>query len=162
LRDEERFRRKLDALAFDELRHHGGRMETGTSLSIRFAPHRGALRMEVSGPGTFANTLAYWAAITNAVQEHKPFGVLLIDTTTGELSATEWKTLVRAMVGKGLESTRIAHVKPRGLQRVEYCEFYAREAGFIARVFTNEVEADLWLRYGESAFDSGDDSSGKR
>jgi len=45
---------------------------------------------------------------------------------------------------------RIAHVKPQGLQRVEYCELFAREAGLTARVFTEESVADLWLRHGLS------------
>ena len=54
-----------------------------------------------------------------------------------------------SMVGKGLESVRIAHVKPHGLQRIDHCELFAREAGLEARVFTDETEADLWLRYGE-------------
>ena len=44
---------------------------------------------------------------------------------------------------------RVAHVKPIGLQNIEYCEIHAREAGLDARVFTNEMEASLWLRYGE-------------
>jgi hypothetical protein len=53
------------------------------------------------------------------------------------------------MRGLGLETVRIAHVKPHGLQLIEHCEIYANEAGFDSRVFTDESQADLWLRYGE-------------
>lgn len=122
-----------------------------TSIGTRMAPHRAGLRVEVTGPGTYANTVAYWKTILAAVRAHLPQGLLLIDRTTGApLAAEEWKRLVETMTGSGLESVRIAHVKPNGLQRIEYCELYAREAGFTARVFTDEGEADLWLRYGVS------------
>jgi len=57
--------------------------------------------------------------------------------------------------GKGLENVRIAHVKPHGLQQIEYCELHAREVGFVARVFTREIEAELWLRYGAATLAAG-------
>lgn len=124
-------------------------MDFDDALVVRTSRNRGVLRVQVSGPGTYANTLAYWNSILDAVQQQTPQALLLIDTTSGEaLSAQEWKALVDAMVGKGLEAVRIAHVKPHGLQQIEYCELYAREAGFTARVFVDEAQADLWLRYG--------------
>jgi hypothetical protein len=127
-------------------------MQPDDSLIIQTSQHRAGLRVEVSGPGTYANTLAYWATIANAVRERAPGGLLLIDRTSGEpLTAEQWKALVETMTGSGLENVRIAHVKPRGLERIEYCELYAREAGFSARVFTEESVADLWLRHGLSA-----------
>ena len=33
-------------------------------------------------------------------------------------------------------------------QRVEVAEILARERGFNVRVFSNETDADLWLRHG--------------
>jgi len=127
-------------------------MDLDDSLVIRTERNRGLLRVEVRGPGTYANTMAYWKTIAAAVREQTPHALLLVDTTTGEaLSPQEWKAVVDAMTGSGLESIRIAHVKPHGLQQIEYCELYAREAGFTARVFTDEAEAALWLRYGVSA-----------
>jgi hypothetical protein len=121
-------------------------------LTIRTELQRvGLLRVEVSGAGDYANTIAYWRTIVEAVHEHHPRALLLIDLTTGPaLKPEEWKSLVDAMSGSGLERLRIAHVKPRGLQQIEYCELYAREAGFTARVFTDEGEAGIWLRYGVS------------
>jgi len=127
-------------------------MQPDDSLIIQTSQHRAGLRVEVSGPGTYANTLAYWTTIAKAVREQSPRGLLLIDRTSGEaLGADQWKALVESMKGSGLEKVRIAHVKPRGLQQIEYCELYAREAGFSARVFTEESVADLWLRHGLSA-----------
>ena len=121
------------------------------SLMIRMAQHRVGLRVEVTGPGNYENTVAYWKAIHAAVQEQQPQALLLIDRTSGvPLTAAQWKSLVETMTGTGLERLRIAHVKPRGLDQIEYCELYAREAGFTARVFTDEGEAAVWLRYGVS------------
>ena len=50
----------------------------------------------------------------------------------------------------GLEQVRIAHVRPAGLQQLEYCEIFAVELGFQAHVFVDERAAELWLRYGEA------------
>jgi hypothetical protein len=58
------------------------------------------------------------------------------------------------MAGSGLERVRIAHVKPTGLDHLEYCEIYANAAGIDARVFADEGEAERWLRYGAAAVDS--------
>jgi len=125
-------------------------MKQDEVFSIASTPHRAGLRVEVRGPGTYQNTLAYWRSIAAVLGERRPPGLLLIDKTSGPpLSAAEWRSLVDLMRGTGMEQVRIAHVKPFGLQRVEYCELYARELGFDARVFTDENQADLWLRYGE-------------
>jgi hypothetical protein len=51
-------------------------------------------------------------------------------------------------VGSCLEGIRIAHVKPLGLEQVEHCELFATQAGFEARVFSDERVAGLWLHYG--------------
>ena len=107
------------------------------------------LRALVHGESDYVNTLEYGRRIAAELRERNPRGLLLVDETSGEpMTGDEWQALVRAMSGEGLERVRIAHVKPLGLQRIEYCELHAREAGIDARVFTNEKEASVWLRYG--------------
>lgn len=116
---------------------------------VTFSPTRTGLRANATGPGTYAATVACWEAIVGQVRERRPGTVLLIDEMRGPpLHADEWHGLVDAMRGQGLENVRIAHVKPMGLQGIEYCEIFAREAGFHARVFDNEATAERWLRYG--------------
>ena len=112
---------------------------------------RGAqLRVNVIGESTLDNTIAYWQAILAEVEKHPAAQLLLIDELQGEpLTESEWLSLVRNMTNHGLEQVRIAHVKPHGLQRIEYCEIFARDAGFDARVFDDEHAAEIWLRYGE-------------
>ena len=120
------------------------------TYTLRISPHPAGIRVEVSGESTYDNTVAYWRVIIAEVQARHPKGVLLIDELLGKpLTAQQWHSLVAMLIGNGLESTPIAHVKPRGLQLVEHCEIYAQEAGFDARVFEDESVADLWLRHGE-------------
>ena len=69
----------------------------------------------------------------------------------GRLHSPELEyALVEGLMACGLEAVRIAHVKPLGLQSVEHCEIHAREVGLEARVFDNETNARLWLRYGSA------------
>ena len=125
-------------------------MTENQAITIAFTADGSMLRAVVRGDGSYANTLEYWRRLATELRERRPGGLLLVDETAGEpLSAKQWQALVETMSGQGLESVRIAHVKPFGLQHIEYCELFAREAGLDARVFTNEKEAALWLRYGE-------------
>jgi hypothetical protein len=125
-------------------------MTESDAITIAFSPSGASLHAVVHGAANYANTLAYWRRIAQALRERGTKSLLLVDETTGApLSADEWKTLVEDMRGEGLEQVRIAHVKPTGLQQIEHCELHAREAGLNARVFTNVMEASVWLRYGE-------------
>ena len=126
------------------------------SGGMSFRSTRTGLRATATGPATYDATVACWQAIVLQVKERRPATVLLIDEMRGpSLRAEQWHTLVDAMRGQGLENVRIAHVKPFGLQGIEYCEIFAREAGFHARAFDNEATAELWLRYG-SQVEHGD------
>jgi len=110
---------------------------------------RDGLRAHVRGERTLANTIDYWEAILDRVRQVHPRWLFVCDELRGhELSAKEWEKLVEAMVGRGLEGLRIAHVKPHGLDHIEYCEIYARRAGLDARAFVDAGVADRWLRYG--------------
>jgi hypothetical protein len=118
--------------------------------TLRFDRRHGILRVEVEGESSLENTMAYWHVIEDEVRRAPVPAILLVDRLRGSaLTAEHWKRLVDALAGHGLERVRIAHVKPLGLQQIEYCELFAREAGFQARVFDSEVPASLWLRYGE-------------
>lgn len=121
-----------------------------TPWKITFRPFgRRGLRACVTGVESFKATLAYWKEILDEVKRRRSICLLLIDELEGRaLTAAQWKALVDEMTGHGLERVRIAHVKPMGLDEVEYCEIFANEAGFESRVFTDERQATLWLRYG--------------
>ena len=108
----------------------------------------GLLYVHVAGTASFASALAYWQAIAEAVEARPAQMLLLIDALRGQaLTEAEWKRLVAA-VGPRLGQLRIAHVKPHGLDTVEYCVLSAMSAGLDARVFEDERMASLWLRYG--------------
>lgn len=121
------------------------------SFQIVFSTHPFGLKARVRGEATFESTVAYWYAIVAELDKRPSAGLLLIDEMTGApLSEEHWRQLVEMMKGGPLERLRIAHVKPMGLERIEYCEIFALEAGMHARVFTDEVEAVMWLRHGLS------------
>lgn len=124
-----------------------------TPVAVQFSHFgKGGLRALVTGPRSLAGTIEYWEAIACRVGEERPAKLLVLDELVGtELTAAEWEHLVENMLGFGLRSLRIAHVKPAGLGQAEYCEIYANIAGFDARAFTDEAEAMRWLRYGGEA-----------
>ena len=124
---------------------------TQASFQIVFSTHPFGMKARVKGQATLESTVAYWYAIVAELGKRPAAGLLLIDEMTGApLSEEHWRQLVEMMKGGPLEKLRIAHVKPMGLERIEYCEIFALEAGMNARVFTDEAEAVLWLRHGLS------------
>lgn len=119
-------------------------------LDVQFQPHPAGLRVRVTGANTVANTIAYFTAVLREIRA-RPRPVLLVDELSGpSLTADDWRLVVAAMAGSQLQAVRIAHVKPSGLDALEFCELHAKDAGFDARVFVDEDEASRWLRYGET------------
>ena len=120
------------------------------SYHLEITPHGSGLRAHVAGESSLDVTLAYWRAIARKSRECAADSLLLVDELIGEpLGEADWLTLVASMQGEGLEKLRIAHVKPLGLQQVEFCEIFARDSGIEAKVFENESLANIWLQYGE-------------
>jgi len=118
--------------------------------TIEISPHGSGMRAEVEGKSTLEATVGYWREIAGWARKHGGNTLLLVDRLAGPpLKEADWLHLVTSMQGEGLEKLRIAHVKPLGLQEVEFCEIFARDAGIEARVFENETLAEVWLRYGE-------------
>lgn len=121
------------------------------ALTVRFERRWDALWVWVAGENSLANTISYWQAILGEIRRDRPPSVMLVDELEGApLAEAQWRELVAAMQGRGLEGIRIAHVKPKGLEKLEYCEIYAREYGLDARAFDHERVAGIWLRYGEA------------
>ena len=117
--------------------------------SIVFTRPGGGLFATGTGERTLANTIDYWQRIVEEVGRKRPKWLYVCDRLTGdELAIAQWRELVEQMKGRGLEGLRIAHVKPAGMDHLEYCEIFAREAGIDARAFSEAGVADRWLRYG--------------
>ena len=126
----------------------GTRVES--DLRIEVTPMEDGLRVSVRGTENLENTMHYWNQIAEAIRPGVAKYLLLVDELQGQpLTESQWLHLVVSMQGTGIEQLRIAHVKPLGLQQVEYCEIFARDAGIEAKVFEDEILADIWLRYGE-------------
>ena len=122
----------------------------GNDLQVEITTIEDGIRVHVRGTENLDNTVRYWNRIANAIRPRVPKYLLLVDELKGQpLTEDQWLQLVVSMAGTGIERLRIAHVKPHGLQKVEYCEIYARDAGIEAQVFEDETLANIWLRYGE-------------
>ena len=126
-----------------------GSLTDGADCRMEFRSEGSRLRAWATGTSSFASTVSCWQQIVAEVRARKPETLLLVDELHGRgLTELEWESLVQATKGMGLENVRIAHVKPQGLEAMEYCEIYSREAGLDARVFDDEAAAELWLRAG--------------
>jgi hypothetical protein len=128
-----------------------------TPFALAFAERPGYLFVHVTGVnGTLETTVAYWLAIAEHIRVRRPAKLMIRDDMIGEPPPpAELEKFVAAMAGQGFEGVRVAYVEADGHQvaQVEHGEILAREQGFDARVFGNEHEAELWLRYGEQSPD---------
>jgi len=119
------------------------------AIHVDFRREGGTLVARVTGENSYDNTLGYWQAVLAEVRRERPEGLLLFDELVGPaLTVKDWDDLVHAMEGKGLEGIRIAHLRPRGRERLEFCEVFARRAGIDARVFEDLAQARAWLADG--------------
>jgi hypothetical protein len=129
---------------------------------LAFAERPGFLFVRVTGVnGTLETTVACWLAIAEQVRARQPKKLLIKDEMSGEPPPPEQiEQFVRAMAGQGFEGVRVAYVEADDDQvpQVEHGEIIAREQGFDARVFGTQLQAELWLRYGES----GEEERGRR
>ena len=123
-----------------------------SGFALDFEERLGYLYVRVAGVnGTLETTVAYWQAIAAEVRRRKPAALMVKDDMLGEPPPPqELMQFVQAMAGLGFEGVRVAYVEADGahVPQVEHGEIYARESGYDARVFGNEHDAELWLRYG--------------
>ncbi len=116
------------------------------ALQVEIEDRSFGVRVHVTGEETIENTQAYWRQIVPRMETAQGTGVLLIDELVGEpMTELEWLEVVLSMEYARLWRFRIAHVKPSGVDEVEYCELFARDQNMDAKVFVDETEAVRWL-----------------
>ncbi len=124
------------------------------SWQLHFEDRADYLYAEVHGPeDSLAITTAYWRAIDAECRQRGTRALLVCDCLRGEPAQQEdFRRLALALRGGVLEQVRIAFYEPvpENLRFVEHGELAMREAGFTLRVFGNEREAEVWLRYGQT------------
>jgi len=120
---------------------------------ISFRREHGHLRASVSGyGGSLETTVAYWNAIAEEVRRARPLSLLVVDDMDGgPMPPAQLPEFIDAVAGRGFEGLRIAFVEAHfeQLAQAQVAEILACEKGFNVRVFTNEMEAAVWLRHGE-------------
>ncbi len=130
-----------------------GLILTGSSFQIEFRRDGARLRAQLTGEaGCLDSVTECWSLIAGETVSSGVAMLLVVDTTTGDaLTAEELEQFIRRLDGLGLEGVRVAYVgfDPARVVNNEATEIYAREQGFIARVFQVESDASIWLRHGE-------------
>ncbi|WP_449447942.1 hypothetical protein [Thermomonas brevis] len=100
---------------------------------------------------TLERTREYWLRIAESANACGAEQLLVLDALPGEVMSDEDLLRFFDSVGTlGLERVRIAYVEGRidQVSRIEYVELLALERGYRIRMFGNESEARMWLRYG--------------
>ena len=100
---------------------------------------------------TLERTREYWLRIAERANASGAEQLLVLDALPGEVMSDEDLLRFFDSVGTlGLEHVRIAYVEGRidQVSRIEYVELLALERGYRIRMFGNESEARMWLRYG--------------
>lgn len=130
----------------------GGLILHGSSFQIQFRRDGDRLRAYVTGEtGGYAKAIEYWRLIARETVRAGVSMLLVVDYGTGDgLTSSELEQFVRNLGGLGLEAVRTGYVgvNPARTTQNEATEILAREQGFVARVFSIEAEASLWLRHG--------------
>lgn len=120
---------------------------------ISFRLEDGHLRASVSGyGGSLETTIAYWKAIGEEVRQVRPVSLLVVDQMEGgPMPPEQLPQFISAMSGRSFAGIRIAFVEAHvgQLSQAETAEILACEKGFNVRVFSNEMDAAVWLRHGE-------------
>lgn len=123
----------------------------GYQLEFDFQPPLLRARVSKGGESRLAVTREYWERIAAEVRVTGAERLLMVDAMPGDvLGDDDLVRLFEAVVGLGLEAVQIGYVKMRldQIPRIEYAELMALERGWHVRMFGNESDALLWLRYG--------------
>ncbi len=122
-------------------------------FDIAFTQVDCGLRAYVTGiNGTLETTLSYWRRIAAEARRTQPTALLVVDAIYGEPPPPEHlHEVVLAMKDEGISHLRVAYVAEDVAQipQIELAVLMANENGFKIRIFSEEREATLWLRYGE-------------
>ncbi len=128
-------------------------MSSEQSYRLRFDDHGDHLCVELSGPGDSLETsMIYWRQIADECERRGTRALLVLDRFGGEpLAPHEMDQVIHVMRDSYMQHVRVAYCKLNAahLPQAEYGELHAREVGYNVRVFGDENEAQLWLRYGE-------------
>ncbi len=131
----------------------GSLIVQGSSFQIAFRRDGDRIRACVTGAlGTPAKHLECWRLIARETVLAGVSMLLVVDNSTGDaVTLPELEQFIHDLAGLGLENVRTSYVggNPDRAAQDEIAEIFAREQGFVARVFGMESEALLWLRHGE-------------
>lgn len=120
---------------------------------LRFEDRGDYLRVEILGEfDSLDISIAYWREIAAECERRNTRALLAVDRLGGDPIPPEAMAQVIAVMRDSyMRHVRVAYCEmtTQQVSQAEYGELIAREAGYVVRVFSDEREAELWLRYGE-------------
>ncbi|MDE2408503.1 MAG: hypothetical protein KGL91_11665 [Xanthomonadaceae bacterium] len=123
----------------------------GYRLEMAFQPPLLSVRIFGDADSSLPVTREYWLLICQRVRSLGARQLLLLDAKESDvMSPEDLERFFVAIAGQGLEQARIAYVEGRvdQMSRIQEAELMALERGYHVRMFSNESDARLWLRYG--------------
>lgn len=123
----------------------------GYRLELGFLAPLLCVRVFGDGDSSLPVTSEYWLHIIQQVHAYGASQLLVLDAKESDvMSPEDLERFFIAIAGKGLEQVQIAYVEGRvdQMPRIQEAELMALERGYRIRMFGNESDARLWLRYG--------------
>jgi hypothetical protein len=124
---------------------------TGYRLELEFQPPLLCVQIYGDADSSLPVTREYWLRMAQRRRALGATQLLLLDAKESDvMSQEDLEQFFVAIEGQGLEQARIAYVEGRvdQMPRIQEAELMALERGYRIRMFSNESDARLWLRYG--------------
>ena len=123
----------------------------GYRLVLDYQPPLLCARVFGNDDSSLTVTSEYWVAIIQRLRALGASQVLVLDAKESDvMSSADLERFFVAIEGLGLEQAKIAYVEGRvdQMPRIQEAEIMAMERGYTIRMFGNETDARVWLRYG--------------
>lgn len=124
---------------------HGARLGFSRRYSI--------LRVLVEGYSDSVDDVErYWLRIAEQVALSHPSAVLVVDRLDSpQIPLDDMQAILGRLCGRGLERIKVAYVvgPHDNFTDMEMLNLDALELGFALGIFQSEVQAMVWLQYGE-------------
>ena len=122
----------------------------GYRLELEFQPPLLCVHIFGNADSSLPVTSEYWLSIIHKLRTLGATQLLLLDAKESDvMSHEDLERFFVAIAGQGLEHAKIAYVEGRvdQMPHIQEAELMALERGYRIRMFGNESNARIWLRY---------------
>lgn len=126
---------------------------SGYQLVLDYQPPLLCVQVFGNEDSSLPVTSEYWITIIRRLRALGASQLLVLDAKESDvMSSEDLERFFAAIAGLGLEQAKIAYVEGRvdQMPRIQEAEIMAMERGYKIRMFGNEADARIWLRYGSA------------